>query len=138
MSKKLIATVVLALAIGACAHHKDVRPGDDGINRVVLQTDDVEGATRKAIKEANHYCKSKGNQEPAFVDENQKYTGDMDEQTYKNAKRMSKVAKTVGGAVWVFGGQTERTLGGIAGIGGVAADEALGKGYTVEMRFRCR
>lgn len=130
--------LTLLLLLGACAHHRDVRPGTEGINRVVIQSDDQDDATRDAIAQANHYCKEKNNTNAAFIDENKKYTGDMDEKTYKNAKRASTVAKTVGGTVWAMGGKKESGLGGIAGIGGVAADEALGKGYTVEMKFKCQ
>ncbi len=126
------------LFLGACAHHRDVRPGVEGVNRVVIKSDDQDEATRDAISQANHYCKEKNNTSAAFIDENKKYTGDMDEKTYKNAKRATTVAKTVGGTVWAMGGKKESGLGGIAGIGGVAADEALGKGYTVEMKFKCQ
>lgn len=130
--------LVLLMIFGiACAHHRDVRPGVDGVHRVVLQTDDVDAATRKCIDEANHYCKQK-NQEAAFITEDKKYTGDMDEKDYKNAKRVTTVAKTVGGAVWVFGGKRESALGGLAGLGGAAGDAALGNGYTVEMKFKCQ
>lgn len=135
---KLLMLVPAGL-LSACAHtYKDVRPGDSGINRVAIQTDDVDGATRKCIKEANNYCESHGHLEPAFLDESSKYTGDMDEKDYKQAKRVTAVAKTVGGAIWVFGGRTESTIGGLGALGGVAGDSYLGKGYTVEMRFRCR
>ncbi len=130
--------VPVVLFLGACAHHRDVRPGADGIHRVLIQTDDVDGATRKCIKEANHYCKTK-NLEAAFVGtEDKKYTGDMDERDYKQAKRITDVAKTVGGAIWVFGGRRESTLGGLAGIGAMGADAYLGEPYTVEMRFKCQ
>lgn len=125
------------LFLSACAHHRDVRPGADGINRVVIQTDDTDAANRDAIAQAQHYCKEKG-KEAAFVSEGTKYTGDMDESTYNNAKRVSKVAKTVGGTVWAMGANKESNLGGIAGLGGSAADSALGKGYTVDMRFKCQ
>ncbi len=131
------ALFVLMLLIVSCAHHRDVRPGADGVHRVQIQTDDVESSTRDAISQANHYCKQK-NQEAAFIQEEQKYTGDMDEQSYKAAKRATTVAKTVGGAVWVFGGRKESTIGGLAGLGGMVGDAALGKGYTVEMRFKCQ
>ena len=131
-------TIVLlsCLAAAACASHRDVRPGADGVHRVQIQTDDVDSGSRKAIKEANNYCKEKG-KEPGFLGEKSNYTGDMDESDYKTGKRVAKVVETVGGAVWVFGGPTERSIGGLAGIGGFAADQALGNGYTVEMRFRC-
>lgn len=136
MKKLLLSSAVLCLA--ACAHHRDVRPGADGTHRVVIQTDNTEQAQRDAISQANHYCKEKNGSEAAFVSEDAKYTGDMDESTYKNAKRASQVAKTVGGAVWAMGGKKESEVGGIAGIGGVAADQALGKGYTVDMKFKCQ
>ncbi|HMN67646.1 MAG TPA: hypothetical protein PKC28_03825 [Bdellovibrionales bacterium] len=130
--------ILFILFVAACAHHKDVRPGADGLHRVALQTDSTEQASRDAISQANHYCKeAAGGKHAAFVDESQKYTGDMDEQTYKNAKRATTVAKTVGGGVFVMGGKRESDLGGIVGLGGAAADQALGKGYTVEMKFKC-
>lgn len=134
---KFLGLLLIVLFVAACAHHRDVRPGADGTHRVVLRTDDVDDATRGAIKQANHYCKEK-KQEAAFVNEEKKYDGDMDERDYKQAKRVTQVAKTVGGAVWVFGGKRESAIGGLAGLGGVAGDAALGEPYTVEMRFKCQ
>src|SRR4051812_19611217 len=117
------------LTLAACAHHRDVRPGADGVHRVVIQTDNTEQAQRDAISQANHYCKEKNNSEAAFVNEESKYTGSMDEGNYKAAKTASKVAQAAGGAVWALGGKKESTIGGIAGLGGGIADSALGKGY---------
>lgn len=125
------------LGLAACAHHRDVRPGADGVHRVVVSTDDTEAGQRDAIEQANHYCKEHG-KEAAFLKEESKYTGDLEESTYKNAKRASKVAKTVGGTVWAMGGKKESDIGGLAGLGGTAADQALGKGYSIDMRFRCQ
>jgi len=125
--------------LASCAHHRDVRAGADGVHRVVIQSDDNDEATRDAISQANHYCKEmQNNKSAAFVDESKKYTGDMDEKTYKNAKRATTVAKTVGGGVWAMGGKRESDAGGIVGLGGVAGDAALGKAYTVEMKFKCQ
>ncbi|MGZ3723812.1 MAG: hypothetical protein ACXVA9_12805 [Bdellovibrionales bacterium] len=138
VNKMAAAVALITVILTACATYKDVRPMDDGVNRVAIVTDNVEGATRKCIKEANNYCKAHGNTEPHFLDENSKYTGDMNEEDYKDLKRASSVVKTVGGAVWVFGGQRERTLGGLGVLAGAGMDSAAGKGYTVEMRFRCR
>lgn len=121
----------------ACAHHRDVRPGADGIHRVVVTTDDKEQGARSAILQANDYCKQ-FDKSAAFVNESQEYTGDMNEIDYETGKKLSKVAKVVGGTTWVMGGQTERNIGGVVGLGGVAADEALGKGYTVTMKFKCQ
>lgn len=55
----------------------------------------------------------------------------------RRLKKLSKVARVVGGTTWVMGGRTERNIGGVVGLGGMAADEALGKGYTVTMKFKC-
>ena len=123
--------------MSACAHHRDVRPGSDGIHRVVVMTDDKEEGAQGAIRQANHFCEER-KQSAAFLNEEQKYTGDIDEKDYQTGKKISTVAKTVGGAVWAFGGKNESAAGGLVGLGGVAADKALGKGYTVEMRFKCQ
>ncbi len=134
--KMFLGLIGISLALSACAHHRDVRPGADGIHRVVVKAEDTEEGAQDAIKQANHFCEERGSH-AAFINEDQKYTGDMDEKSYKNAKRVTKVAKSVGGAVWVFGGRKESNLGGLVGLGGAAGDAALGDGYTVEMRFKC-
>ncbi len=118
--------LVAFVAMAGCAHHRDVRPGDDGVHRVVIRSDDTEAGGREGIEQANHFCKERG-QYAAFIKEDNKYTGDMDEQSYKNAKRVSKAAQAVGGLA-----------GGMVGMGGSVADDALGEGYTTEMKFRCK
>ncbi len=136
MNSKMLLVSGLFLFAAACATHNDVRPGENGLNRVVIQTDDKEEGSRDAIRQATNYCKE-FEKHPAFVDENQKYTGDMEESKYKNAKMASKIAKGVGTAGFVFGGKNESAVGGIAALGGHVADDVLGKGYTVEMKFKC-
>ncbi len=126
----------MSLLVGACAHHRDVRAGADGIHRVVINTDDKDQGARDAIAQANHFCKQR-NLSAAFVEEGSKYQGDMDEQTYKNAKTASKVAKVLGGTTYVMGGKKESSAGGVVGLGGAVADTVLGKGYAVEMKFKC-
>lgn len=135
--KKIVLVSLLSLIYVGCAHHRDVRPGADGVHRVSLQTDNKEEGSREAISQANHYCKQQ-QKHAAFMEESQKYTGDMDEKDYKKAKTAAKVAKGVGSAAWVFGGKNESNLGGIVGLGGAVADGAIGEGYTVEMKFKCQ
>jgi hypothetical protein len=138
--KKWINLSLLSLSVlglGACAHHRDVRPGTEGVHRVVITTEDTDEGARDAIAQANHYCKQY-DKSAAFIDENKKYTGSMKESDYKTAKTASKVASGVGGAAYVFGGKNEKTAGGILGLGGGIANAALGNGYTVEMKFKCR
>ncbi len=134
---KIVFSLALPLIVISCAHHRDVRPGTNGMNRVVVQAEDNEEGTRNAISQANHYCKQ-FDKYAAFESENKKYTGDMKEEDYKRGKTIAKVAQAAGGAAFVFGGRRESTAGGIVGLGGGIADQAMGKGYTVEMKFRCQ
>ena len=134
----LIFSAFFALFVSAsCAHHRDVRPGVDGINRVQVKAEEPETGARNAISQANHYCEQ-FDKMAAFIAEDKKYTGDMDEKDYKKAKMASKVAQGIGGAGYVFGGHNESTAGGILGLGGSIARGAIGEGYTVEMRFKCQ
>lgn len=128
---------LVGIGFFGCAHHRDVRPGVDGIHRVVIKSDNTEDSKRDAIAQANHYCESKG-KGAAFMDESESYGGSMKEEDYRRAKTASKVATGAGGAVHVFGGKKESAVGGIVGLGGIIADQALGNAYTIEMKFKCQ
>lgn len=129
--------ILIFTFLGACAHHRDVRPGVKGVHRVRVQAESVDQGSRSAVAQANHFCEQRGLQ-AAFINEDSKYTGDMDEDTYKTTKRVGKVAQYLGGTVWVLGkGRGTRDAGGLVGLGGSAAQIAAGKGYTVEMKFKC-
>ena len=137
MKARFALALGMALFATACAHHRDVRPGADGVNRVVIQTDDTDEGGRNAIPQANHYCEQ-SNKHAAIIEEGSKYTGKMSEDSYRTGKTVSKVAQAVGGAGYVFGGKNERVAGGVVGLGGGIADSALGNGYTVDMKFKCQ
>lgn len=139
MKNKLQLLVITTATIltAACAHHRDVRPGADGLNKVVVSAEDADQGSHNALSQARHYCESK-NKEAVIVDENSKYVGSMDESTYKNVKTGSKVASAVGGAGMVFGGKNEKNAGGLLAIGGVAGDAAAGNGYSYTMTFKCQ
>jgi hypothetical protein len=124
------------IILSSCAHHRDVRVGSEGIHKIVVRAETKEQGERDAIEQSNHYCDEK-NKEASVIEEQGKYTGDMNEEDYKTMKKASKAAEIVGGAAHVFGGKKESTAGGIIGLGGVVADEVAGKGYTVEMKFKC-
>lgn len=128
--------IAFAFMILSCAHHRDVRPGVNGVHTVAVVTEDKEAGSRDAISQANNYCEEY-KKTAAFVDEDQKYTGDMDEKSYNTGKKISKAAKIIGGTTWALGGKTESNAGGVVGLGGAAADSVLGKGYTVTMHFKC-
>lgn len=134
---KLVLLLCLTSIIFGCAHHNDVRPGDDGIHRIVINTDDKAEGARDALRQAEHFCKQ-FKQYAAVVEEKQDYVGTMDEKDYQTGKKISDVAKVVGGATYTLGGKDESNIGGIVGLGGMAGDAALGKGYNVTMRFKCK
>ncbi len=134
-SRILLGLLCMVLFTG-CAHHRDVRPGTEGLHRVLVTAEDGEQGARNAIGQANHFC-SQQKKTAAFIDEKQSYTGSMKEEDYKTAKTVAKVAQAAGGAVWVFGGKTEREAGGIVGLGGGIASGAIGNGYSVDMKFKC-
>lgn len=134
--KYLLLAIVSAFAFVGCGHHRDVRPSANGVHTVKVQCEDKDEGSRDAIAQANHFCEQR-KMSAAFVDEQQTYTGSMDEKDYQRMKTAGKVAQTVGGSTYVLGGQKESNIGGIVGLGGVVADQVAGKGYTVQMRFKC-
>ncbi len=132
----LIISALSFIAI-SCAHYPDVRPGANGIHRVVIPTSDTDAGSREAIEQANDYCGTM-KKSAAFIDEKQAYTGSMKEEDYKKGKQITKVAKVIGGTTYVLGGKNESNAGGIVGLGAIAGDAALGNGYKVEMKFKCQ
>ena len=135
MNKKIIISTVLILS--ACAHHRDVRPSDDGIHKVILMVKEKNAGGSEALSEAENYCEE-SKQHPMIVSENTVYVGSMDEQTYNNVQTGAKVAEVAGGMAHVFGGKNESNAGGIVGLGGVVAETAAGTGYKYEMKFKCK
>lgn len=130
-------SVLGALLFSACAHHRDVRPGEDGLNRVVLMTQDKNYDGRDALSQAEHYCEG-SKKRPVVVSEENKYIGTMDENSYNTMQTGAKVAQAVGSAGYVFGGKNERDAGGVVGLGGAIAQGAIGNGYRYEMKFKCQ
>jgi hypothetical protein len=137
MKVQLVSLFVGFMAV-ACAHHPDVRPGDDGVHKVVITGDDQDEIAREALSQANSYCSHVHEKSPAVVSEESKYIGDMDEQTYKNSKRATSAAKVLGGAGVVLGGRNERNAGGVVGVGGIVGDAVIGQGYRMTMKFKCK
>jgi hypothetical protein len=133
---KFIPYLFVLTLMYSCAHHKDVRPGAEGIHSVSVQDGDTESGSRNAIAQANHFCEQRG-KTAAFISEDKKYTGDMDEKTYKTMKRVGRVGQVVGSGVYALGDKKASALGGLGALGGTAAHAAAGDGYTVDMKFKC-
>jgi hypothetical protein len=134
--------IPLVCFLVACASksYDDVRPGSDGIHRVVVLGNGEGDGERKAIREANNYCKyhREQNLSAVFMSENTKYEGSMDEETHKTVRQASKAAGAVGMGMGVFGGRREKGAGQIAmGAGSVGAIMTHGD-YKTEMQFQCK
>lgn len=120
-----------------CAHHADVRPGADGIHSITLRSESKEGSFRDAKSQADHFCEQ-FKKTPVVLKEEVKYDGDMDEETYKKTKAISRGAETVGGIGYVFGDKTTSAVSGVVGLAGVGASQYAGEGYTYSMKFECK
>jgi hypothetical protein len=137
INKKSI-LILLSLFFVSCAHHRDVRPGVNGVHIVKIKAANKGDGSQDAIAQAQHFCETTYHNTAAFIEESSNYEGSMDEETYKKAKTASKVAEAIGGAGYVFGGQKEKNVGGAVAIGGHVSDSILGEGYTTQMKFKCQ
>jgi hypothetical protein len=136
VSLKTLALISL-LTLGACAHHRDVRPSEDGVHRVILMTPEKNFDGQEALGQAQHYCEEQ-KERAVIVSESNQYIGSMDENSYSKAQTAAKVAQSVGSAAYIFGGKKESNAGGVVGLGGIAAQGAIGSGYRFEMKFKCQ
>lgn len=140
MKKTMIALLALTpVLFVSCAHHRDVRPGADGTNRVVVREQTQERAERDAIDQANHFCEQT-NRHAAFVAENKtQYTGTMDEGT-RDTLRKASTAASVLGAVGSGAGEGGTRTGGnvLWGAGTVGGIMTSGKDYLADMSFKCQ
>ena len=135
----LSATALASLSIisfSSCAHHRDVRPGVDGVHHVLVRSEDKEKAERDAISQAEHYCQMT-NRMPAFVEEKTSYTGSMDEATRDTVRKASTAAILLGGVA--HGSQSSRTGGNVLGsAGAVGTVMTSGDDYVSDMKFKCQ
>jgi hypothetical protein len=134
MNKVLFLTLIIFIS---CGHHRDVRPGVNGVNSVSVIGEDKVEISRKALDQSQHYCDSIG-QRAAIKSEVIKFVGSGSEEDYKKIKGVTKAVQVAGSGAYVFGGKKERNAGGIAGIGAAAASAYAGDGYQVTMQFICK
>lgn len=131
---QLLCLVTVTLIFAGCAHHRDVRPGTLGKNRVVTSATEGEAASRSAISQANHYC-AQFKKEPRIESEKTIYTGEMDEDTRKTIRKASNAAILVGG---VYSNPKNPNMNPIVGAGTVGSVMTNGEDYQTEMVFECK
>ena len=119
--KKISLLIVITLTLSSCASYEHVRPGADGVHRVIIRGVDKTDVEQAAIGEAKAYCDKK-DLAPAFVNEDTKYTGSMKESTHKAIQKASEAAAVGGGMLGTFGGSREKNVGeGLFGAGAVGS-----------------
>ena len=116
--------LVPLLLLTACAHHKfdDVRPGEGGVNTVIVKNEDPTEASREALRQVRAYCDDL-KKTPAVTDEKSQYFGDVSEDTYKKMRRAGKAAEEISGGI-------------VKNTDKATADYA-GAGYEETMQFKC-
>jgi len=138
--KNLILISFIFTLFTSCAHHRDVRRGASGINWVEIKAESKESGTKNAISQANHFCEQY-EKSAAFISEQKSYTGSMKESDYRTTKNIGKAAQMIGGTMFGAGHGTNHHVtgnaGGLLGLGGSVASEMAGKGYTINMKFKC-
>ena len=137
----LLSTALLFL-VASCAHHRDVRPGYDGVHSVLVRSQEKEWADREAISQANHFC-SQRQLAPAFIDESNRYNGEMDEGTRDTIRRASTVAMVLGGVGaaggYGYGHRGSRDVGTVLGAAGTTGMIMTGgEVYEARMTFKCQ
>ena len=120
----------------------DVRPGPNGLNSIILITDDKEAGSRQMLRQAKRYCK-KQDQNLVIHEETAIFTCDMDEEAYIRQKNIAEAAQFIGSTdIDVnFDEENEEsvedTLREVVGTAGGAMDIALGDCYEQELIFEC-
>ena len=129
--------LISTFMIGCAA--RDVRPGADGVHTVSILTDEVQEATRYALRQAKRYCK-KEKKNYAILNESSKYSCEMPEAEYIRKKQIAKAAQMAGSAAYVASEEdsTQELLGSVVSTGAAIADEALGDCYEVRVTFSCQ
>jgi hypothetical protein len=114
---KFMIILIIPVLVNACAHHNDVRPFDDNINKVSVAKASRQAASRSALGQADHYCeKSKKN--PQIIEENCVYTGELNEKDYNENLKA-------------------RGLDGDSDVSQYLAQKFAGLPYVCELKFKC-
>ena len=115
--------VLLFISLSSCvtSNRQDVRPGIDGLHRVIIRVDDITEGSREAVKQADAYCMEINKQAFFFNDEGKG----------KGAPKPAANAPTANPAA----GKAAAPAAG--GEDSEASSVSAEKKYTVDMLFKC-
>ena len=118
--------ICILLLCAGCAHYPNVRPGVSE-HKITISHKSEGQAFQEAMNQARSYCEhAQNNKTPAIINEDKKYTGTMDEKTYKNSQMVKGAAST-------FAALTSATT-----QGQMIDAVDLGKPYQVTLVFTCK
>jgi hypothetical protein len=137
-----IFTLSFCFFLQACSSAKvRVMPGETDVNKVVATDYEKDDAEEAANDAAQEYCKKRG-KEAAFVKDESKYKGSMDENTRKTVRKASKAAMVLGGAgvgagTAVGAGTTApgAILGSAGTVGTIMTND---RDYEATVLFKCK
>jgi len=142
--KKIALLIILSLTLSSCAHHMDVRAGENGIHRVEVRADSRDFAPRSALSQANDFCKER-NQYAVILEENVQYVGSMSETAYNAARTASNVATAAGVGTGIYALAKNKSsksktakVAALATAGGLVGKAIVNDGYVAQMRFKCQ
>lgn len=129
-----LSVMLMSVLFQNCAHHRDVRPGTGGVNRVVTRESSAIDAQRSALSQAEHYCKE-FNKFYEVVSEKAAYKGSMDEGTRNTIQQASNVASTLG---FVTSDPGTHHKSPLSKAGVVGHSMTSGDDYESDIQFKCQ
>ena len=133
---------MLLSLLGFLACVGDVRPGPNGLNSIILITDDKELGSRQMLRQAKRYCK-KQRADLIILEETVLFVCEMEEQDYIRRKNLANAAQYIGSTHIDAGFEeeseaaVEETIKDVIGTAGAVTDIALGDCYEQEIIFEC-
>ncbi len=133
----IVTSLFISAFIFSCAHHRDVRPGADGLHKVTTRGPEDSTSARSALSQAQHFCKER-QKFAAIKSEETKYTGSMDEDTRKTVKAASKAASMVGFMADNPNSRRNDTADVLSGAGAAGQIMTGQDDYVTTMTFICQ
>ncbi|CAM4243008.1 hypothetical protein [Pseudoalteromonas byunsanensis] len=134
--KNLLIAVTTAAILSACAHHDDVRPGNNSQHYVVIKSVDRNEGIKEALSQATHYCEqSQGTM--IVLNETVEYTNEIPEHDYLKTRSTTEFITEAGSWLWILGDGYVDDVAAVATIAGAGKLHSMGAPYSVTVNFRC-
>ncbi|MCF6437272.1 MULTISPECIES: hypothetical protein [Pseudoalteromonas] len=134
--KSLLTAITTTVLLSACAHHDDVRPGNDNQHYVVIKSVDRSEGIKEALGQATHYCEqSQSNM--VVLNETIDYKGELPEHDYLKTRATAEFVTEAGSWLWIIGDGHVDDVAAVAAVAGAGKLHSMGAPYFVTVNFRC-